>query len=221
MQHADRWLFLFSSHWTPRFVDGDIWGSPAKTTQHKLVLEGTHITRVAWHLSQIDAFCLLVLVEHERSSFKISPHIFFLLFQPSKGFRANGQNVSYIVLVQKRVVCSTRENYCTFSLSRSIKKVYVKAVNAAGKSSPTVVQIYKHKGNSLTKQINASCHMTCRIWYASFSVCSSSCSIRCHSSPIWKQFISCSVEKHGFLRTQRLCGKMETFVKIRPLPHPV
>lgn len=128
--------------------------------------------------------------------------------------------MSYIVLVQRREVCSTRENYCTFSISRSIKKVYLKAVNAAGTSS-TVVHIYKHKGNSLRKQINASYHMRCRIWYASFSVCSSSSGIRCHSSPKWKQFISCSVEKHGFLRTHRLCGEMETFVKIRPLPHPV
>lgn len=78
-----------------------------------------------------------------------------LFWKPSKGFRANGQNVSYIVLVQRREVCSTRGNYCTFSISRSIKKVYLKAVNAAGTSSSTVVHIYKHKAHPVVLDATA------------------------------------------------------------------
>lgn len=76
----------------------------------------------------------------------------FLSFQPSKQFRANGQNVSYIVTGKKLPgvngkVCSTKENYCTFQLPEKAKKVYLRAVNAAGKSPPTEVRIYRPKGN--------------------------------------------------------------------------
>uniref|UniRef100_A0A3B4YYQ3 Interleukin-6 receptor subunit beta-like n=1 Tax=Stegastes partitus TaxID=144197 RepID=A0A3B4YYQ3_9TELE len=65
-----------------------------------------------------------------------------LFWKPSKQFRANGQNVSYIVSVQKLPgekgkVCSTRENHCAFQLPGKMKKVYLSAVNAAGRSSPT------------------------------------------------------------------------------------
>lgn len=71
-----------------------------------------------------------------------------LFWKPSKQFRANGQNVSYIVSVQKLPgekgkVCSTRENYCIFQLPGKMKKVYLSAVNAAGISSSTEVRIYQ------------------------------------------------------------------------------
>ncbi|XP_068426122.1 granulocyte colony-stimulating factor receptor isoform X2 [Clinocottus analis] len=73
-----------------------------------------------------------------------------LFWKPSKQFRANGQNVSYIVSVKKLPsengkVCSTVRNYCTFQLPGRAKKVYLSAVNAAGKSSPTEVRIYLPK----------------------------------------------------------------------------
>ncbi|XP_069559935.1 granulocyte colony-stimulating factor receptor [Brachyistius frenatus] len=73
-----------------------------------------------------------------------------LFWKPSKQFRANSQNVSYIVSVQKLPgekgkVCSTRGNYCTFKVPGRAKKVYLSAVNAAGKSSPTEVRIYQPK----------------------------------------------------------------------------
>uniref|UniRef100_A0A7N6AG06 Colony stimulating factor 3 receptor (granulocyte) n=1 Tax=Anabas testudineus TaxID=64144 RepID=A0A7N6AG06_ANATE len=73
---------------------------------------------------------------------------------PSKQFRANGQNVSYIVSVQKQPsekgkVCSTTGNYCTFQLPKKAKKVYLSAVNTAGKSPPTEVKIYQPQGHTV------------------------------------------------------------------------
>lgn len=83
-----------------------------------------------------------------------------LFWKPSKQFRANGQNVSYIVSVQKvpgkkGKVCSTRGNYCTFQLPRKAKKVYLSAVNSAGKSSPTEVQIYQPKDRTAVSDVTA------------------------------------------------------------------
>lgn len=74
-----------------------------------------------------------------------------LFWKPSKLFRANSQNVSYTVSLQKPPgekgkVCSTTGSYCTFQLPRKAKKVYLRAVNAAGKSSPTEVRVYRLKG---------------------------------------------------------------------------
>ncbi|XP_045901943.1 granulocyte colony-stimulating factor receptor isoform X2 [Micropterus dolomieu] len=86
-----------------------------------------------------------------------------LFWKPSKQFRANGQNVSYIVSVQKLPgekgkVCSTMGNYCTFQLHRGAKKVYLSAVNAAGKSSPTEVQIYLTKGHTVISNVTVTPH---------------------------------------------------------------
>lgn len=74
-----------------------------------------------------------------------------LFWKPSKQFRANGQNVSYVVSLQKGEkgqVCVTVGNYCSFQLPAKAKKVYVSAVNAAGKSTPTEVRIYTPKAHS-------------------------------------------------------------------------
>ncbi|XP_058504672.1 granulocyte colony-stimulating factor receptor [Solea solea] len=73
-----------------------------------------------------------------------------LFWKPSKQFRANSQNVSYVVSAQKLSgekgrLCSTMGNYCTFPLPKKGKPVYLSAVNAAGKSSPTEVRIYHKK----------------------------------------------------------------------------
>lgn len=58
-------------------MDEGIRGSHAQTTQHTLVLEGTHITHAVWHLSETDIFSVLALVEFVRSAFKIAT-LFFL-----------------------------------------------------------------------------------------------------------------------------------------------
>lgn len=90
-----------------------------------------------------------------RAALKISPYLLLLLafffLQQSKQFHANGRNVSYVVSMQKLSgvkgkVCSTRESYCTFQLPWRAKKVYLSAVNAAGRSDPTEVQIHQQKG---------------------------------------------------------------------------
>lgn len=117
--------------------------------QHTLVLEGTQITEVSWHLSQTDAFSGYILVEFVSSTLKMSSC--FSFFQQSKQFHANSKNVSYVVSLQKMLgakekLCSTVGNYCTFQLPGKVKKVYLTAVNAAGKSTPTEVQIRLPKG---------------------------------------------------------------------------
>ncbi|XP_044064398.1 granulocyte colony-stimulating factor receptor [Siniperca chuatsi] len=86
-----------------------------------------------------------------------------LFWKPSKQFRANSQNVSYIVSVQKLAgekgkVCSTLGNYCTFQLPKRAKKVYLSAVNAAGKSSPTEVPIYSPKAHTVISDITVTPH---------------------------------------------------------------
>lgn len=45
-------------------------------------------------------------------------------------------------------VCSTTGNYCSFHLPRGVKKVYLSAVNAVGKSSPTEVRIHPPRGET-------------------------------------------------------------------------
>lgn len=66
---ADSRLLLFSSHWTPRLMDATIRGSHTQTTQRTLVLEGTCITHVAWHLSQTDVIALAECVRSALSLF--------------------------------------------------------------------------------------------------------------------------------------------------------
>ncbi|XP_033495514.2 granulocyte colony-stimulating factor receptor [Epinephelus lanceolatus] len=91
---------------------------------------------------------------------QLSIHLFW---KPSKQFHANGQNVSYIVSVrrlpgEKGKVCSTKGNYCTFQLPKRTKKVYLSAVNAAGRSSPTEVQIYPPKARTAILEVTATPH---------------------------------------------------------------
>ncbi|XP_040900935.1 granulocyte colony-stimulating factor receptor [Toxotes jaculatrix] len=87
-------------------------------------------------------------------------HNIHLFWKPSKQFRANSQNVSYIVSVQKLPgekgkVCSTMGNYCRFQLHKKAKKVYLTAVNAAGKSLPTEVRIYQTKALTVISDLAA------------------------------------------------------------------
>ncbi|XP_056235695.1 granulocyte colony-stimulating factor receptor [Seriola aureovittata] len=88
---------------------------------------------------------------------QINIHLFW---KPSKQFRPNSRNVSYIVSVQKLPgvkgkVCSSMGNYCTFQLPRKAKKVYLSAVNTAGKSSPNEVRIYQPKALKVISDITA------------------------------------------------------------------
>ncbi|TKS82367.1 Granulocyte colony-stimulating factor receptor [Collichthys lucidus] len=83
----------------------------------------------------------------KASGDQIDKHLTIHLFwKPSKQFRANSRNVSYVVSLQKLSgekgkVCSTMANYCTFQLPKRAKKVYLSAVNAEGRSNPTEVRI--------------------------------------------------------------------------------
>ncbi|TNN02162.1 hypothetical protein fugu_009649, partial [Takifugu bimaculatus] len=75
-----------------------------------------------------------------------------LFWKASKWFRANSQNVSYVVSAQtqsgeREQLCSTRGNYCTFQLPAKPAKLYLNAVNRAGKSKPTKVHIHDPKGS--------------------------------------------------------------------------
>ncbi|KAM8869774.1 granulocyte colony-stimulating factor receptor isoform 2-T2 [Spinachia spinachia] len=81
-----------------------------------------------------------------------------LFWKPSKQFRVNGQNVSYTVSGKKLAgadgnVCSTTGNYCAFQLPRGVKKVYLSAVNAVGKSSPTEVRIYPPRAREVVSNV--------------------------------------------------------------------
>ncbi|XP_053183920.1 granulocyte colony-stimulating factor receptor [Scomber japonicus] len=79
-----------------------------------------------------------------------------LLWKPSKQFRANSQNVSYIVSLQRvGRVCSTAGNSCAFQLTGRPKKVYLSAVNAAGKSPLTEVPIYLPKARAPISELTA------------------------------------------------------------------
>ncbi|KAM6994990.1 granulocyte colony-stimulating factor receptor isoform 2-T2 [Tautogolabrus adspersus] len=86
-------------------------------------------------------------VSGDHMNGKLNVHLFW---KPSKQFHPNSQNVSYTVSVQrlpgeKGKVCSTARNYCTFKIPRKVRKVFLRAVNAAGKSPPTEVRIYLPK----------------------------------------------------------------------------
>ncbi|KAM9797834.1 granulocyte colony-stimulating factor receptor-like [Neosynchiropus ocellatus] len=74
-----------------------------------------------------------------------------LFWKPSKQFSANGRNVSYIVSRHKVAgvrerLCSTSGSFCSFQLPVRVRKLYLTAVNAAGRSSPSAVWIHRPKG---------------------------------------------------------------------------
>ncbi|XP_053736981.1 granulocyte colony-stimulating factor receptor [Synchiropus splendidus] len=84
-----------------------------------------------------------------------------LFWKPSKQFRANGRNVSYIVSQHKVAgvrerLCFTSGSFCTFQLPVRVRKLYLTAVNAAGRSSPSVVWIQQPKGPAVILNLKAS-----------------------------------------------------------------
>uniref|UniRef100_A0A3Q2NN09 Colony stimulating factor 3 receptor n=1 Tax=Fundulus heteroclitus TaxID=8078 RepID=A0A3Q2NN09_FUNHE len=83
-----------------------------------------------------------------------------LFWKPSKQFRGNGQNLTYVVSQQKLDgergrICSTSEKCCAFQLSWRTRKVYLRAVNRAGKSPPTEIRIYKTKDYTPNMDVTA------------------------------------------------------------------
>ncbi|XP_056142284.1 granulocyte colony-stimulating factor receptor [Lampris incognitus] len=81
-----------------------------------------------------------------------------LFWKPSKQFRANGKNVSYIVSLQrlpgeKGQVCSTSGRCCSFQLLRGVRKVFLRAANAAGESNATEVPVLQRKARGAISYI--------------------------------------------------------------------
>lgn len=88
-------------------------------------------------------------VSGDRTHKQLSVHLFW---KPSKQFRANGQNVSYVVSRTKQPgvrgqLCTTAERHCTFQAPAGAK-VFLSAVNAAGISNPTEMHIYCNKNST-------------------------------------------------------------------------
>lgn len=152
-------------------------------------------------------------------------YLFFLFPQRSKLFRANGQNVSYVVSMQKAAgptgqLCSTLETYCTFQLPvEGKKKVYLSAVNAVGRSNPTEARILLPKGKPDS--------FTSRLFFdkIKYTNCTASCLCRssthnwCISSSSWGQISPGAVEKSSLPGFKGHRGGMEAFVEDRPVVH--
>ncbi|KAA0703581.1 hypothetical protein E1301_Tti020271 [Triplophysa tibetana] len=71
-----------------------------------------------------------------------------LYWKPSQHFRANGRIMSYTVESKepKQILCDTRENHCSFNLSKWTQKIYLTASNPDGSSTPTEVKVFGKKG---------------------------------------------------------------------------
>nr|XP_015204327.1 PREDICTED: granulocyte colony-stimulating factor receptor [Lepisosteus oculatus] len=69
-------------------------------------------------------------------------NVYQLYWKPAKQFKANSQHVYYKVFQgQQRIVCNTSETQCDFQLYEATRKVYITAVNSAGESRPTLVNL--------------------------------------------------------------------------------
>lgn len=92
----------------------------------------------------------LVKLVHTGNSLPDVSHTF--LFQSSLQFRANSMNVSYTVSIireftkKKETVCVTDQQHCSFQIHAKVRKVYLTAMNEAGKSNPTEVPVYRRRG---------------------------------------------------------------------------
>ncbi|PWA20704.1 hypothetical protein CCH79_00011518, partial [Gambusia affinis] len=86
-----------------------------------------------------------------------------LFWKPSKQFRANGQNLTYVVLKpnphgKRERMCSTNEKWCAFQLSGRVRKVYLSAVNSVGESPLTEIRIYKPRAHTAVMDVTAVPH---------------------------------------------------------------
>ncbi|TSK34915.1 Granulocyte colony-stimulating factor receptor [Bagarius yarrelli] len=73
-----------------------------------------------------------------------------LFWKPSSQFRPNSMNVLYTVSImgstkKKETVCVTDQLSCYFQIHAWVKKLYLTAINDAGKSNPTQVSVYKKR----------------------------------------------------------------------------
>ncbi|XP_049585929.1 granulocyte colony-stimulating factor receptor [Syngnathus scovelli] len=80
-----------------------------------------------------------------------------LFWKPTEGFRGNGRNVSFVVsaLKTRGKLCATAGNHCTFHVPKKARKVYLTALNAAGKSTPTSVRIYRPLADEVIWDVGA------------------------------------------------------------------
>lgn len=89
---------------------------------------------------------------------------YFSSCQACKRFRANSQNISYVVSDGKERLCSTKWTNCTFQLTSKTAKWYLSAVNAAGKSKPTKVHMLVPKGTTFYKIIGLVIYLFCNTY---------------------------------------------------------
>ncbi|KAM6967587.1 granulocyte colony-stimulating factor receptor [Aplochiton taeniatus] len=87
----------------------------------------------------------------------LSVHLFW---KPSKQFHANAKNVSFTVSFQrpsgeKALVCATQERHCAFQLPIRVRKIYLRAVNAVGKSNSTDVRVFSQQGQVAVTDLTA------------------------------------------------------------------
>ncbi|CAL8249081.1 unnamed protein product [Lota lota] len=82
-------------------------------------------------------------------------HTVHLFWKPSSGFRSNGRVSSYRVTMVDggRQVCSTAGSSCDLYLPRRVRRVFLWALNSAGKSSPTKVPLLPLQARSAISNI--------------------------------------------------------------------
>ncbi|KAM9488531.1 granulocyte colony-stimulating factor receptor [Clarias gariepinus] len=93
---------------------------------------------------------LVTWLKLQRAESKNQPAQLF--WKQSLQFRPNSMNVSYIVSLTKEprkkkdILCVTAQQHCSFQIHAKFKKVYLIAMNEAGKSNPTEVPVYRERG---------------------------------------------------------------------------
>lgn len=94
-------------------------------------------------------------VSGDHTHKQVSVHLFW---KPSKQFRANGKNVSYVVSRTRRPgkrgqLCATARQYCAFQAPARVK-VYLSAVNAEGRSQPIGIRINPSRDSTAVTEMN-------------------------------------------------------------------
>ncbi|CAL9705127.1 unnamed protein product [Knipowitschia caucasica] len=99
-------------------------------------------------------------VSRDHTHKQVGVHLFW---KPSKQFRANGQNVSYVVYGVKepgeraQLLCQTVHRHCTFWAAWQ-SRVYLRAANGAGRSQPTYIRIYNNKEYAAVTDLTVTPH---------------------------------------------------------------
>ncbi|XP_061111778.1 granulocyte colony-stimulating factor receptor [Conger conger] len=86
-----------------------------------------------------------------------------IFWKPGSWFRANGKNVSLEVSLPigqrgqgRATVCRTQQRHCEAALPQGMRSVTVRAINSAGGSSASRVQVYQHRGMESVSDITVS-----------------------------------------------------------------